>query len=164
MYEFFSDRGYYYLVTEYVDGGELFDELAQRGALTENLAAHITRQLLSAIIYCHKRKIVHRDLKPENILIVKSAKASQFDIKVIDFGTAEIFRPKITLKQFAGTPYYMAPEVIEGKYTEKCDVWSCGVVLYILLCGYPPFGGRDNNSVLRAIIKRKYGFNGNFSN
>eukprot|EP00826_Nyctotherus_ovalis_P055974 TRINITY_DN748_c0_g12_i1.p1 TRINITY_DN748_c0_g12~~TRINITY_DN748_c0_g12_i1.p1 ORF type:complete len:315 (-),score=82.99 TRINITY_DN748_c0_g12_i1:766-1710(-) len=158
--EFFNDERYYYLVTEFVEGGELFDEIAKRGSLSEKVASHIMRQLLSAVVYCHKRKIVHRDLKPENILIVKSDKKSQIDIKVIDFGTAETFKSRAKMREFIGTAYYMSPEVIDGRYTEKCDVWSCGVILYILLSGYPPFGGKDDNAILRAIKRGKFNYNG----
>lgn len=143
-----------------MEGGELFDEITRRGSLSERTAAHIMRQLLSTVVYCHKRNIVHRDLKPENILIVKSEKKDQIDIKVIDFGTAETFKTRAKLREFVGTAYYMAPEVIEERYTEKCDVWSCGVILYILLSGYPPFGGRDDNAILRAIKRGKFDYNG----
>eukprot|EP00826_Nyctotherus_ovalis_P055976 TRINITY_DN748_c0_g13_i1.p1 TRINITY_DN748_c0_g13~~TRINITY_DN748_c0_g13_i1.p1 ORF type:complete len:416 (-),score=149.56 TRINITY_DN748_c0_g13_i1:109-1356(-) len=156
--EFFTDERYYYLVTEFVEGGELFDEITRRKFMTERTAAHIMKQLLSTIVYCHKRKIVHRDLKPENILIVKSDKKDQLDIKVIDFGTAETFKSRAKLREFVGTAYYMSPEVIAERYTEKCDVWSCGVILYILLSGYPPFGGRDDNTILRAIKRGKFDY------
>jgi len=145
-----------------VEGGELFDEIAKRKSLSERTAAHIMRQLLSTVVYCHKRNIVHRDLKPENILIVKSDKKDQIDIKVIDFGTAQAFKSRAKLREFVGSGYYMSPEVIGESYTEKCDVWSCGVILYILLSGYPPFGGRDGNAILRAIKRRKFDYNGNF--
>ena len=83
-------------------------------------------------------------------------------IKVIDFGTAETFKSRAKLREFVGTSYYMAPEVIAEKYTEKCDVWSCGVILYILLSGYPPFGGRDDRAILRSIVRGKYDFDGMF--
>jgi len=145
-----------------VEGGELFDEIAKRKSLSERMAAHIMRQLLSTVVYCHKRNIVHRDLKPENILIAKSDKKDQINIKVIDFGTAQAFKCRAKLREFVGTAYYMSPEVIEERYTEKCDVWSCGVILYILISGYPPFGGKDDNAILRAIKRRKFDYNGNF--
>ena len=147
-------------MTEYVEGGELFYEITKRGSVSEKTAAHIMRQLLSAVVYCHKKKIVHRNLKPEDILIVKSDKKTQIDIKVIDFGEAEIFKSRAKLTGFAGTPYYMSPEVIEGRYTEKCDLWSCGVILYVLLCGYPPFNGKDDRSIFEAIRKGKFKYDG----
>ena len=95
--------------------------------------------LLSAIVYCHKYNIVHRDLKPENLLYESSKKDA--NLKVIDWGTSKIADPNEVMKQKFGTPYYIAPEVLEGNYTEKCDIWSLGVILYIMLCGYPPFNG-----------------------
>jgi calcium-dependent protein kinase len=87
----------------------------------------------------HKRNVVHRDLKPENILIDHESQT----LKIADFGTAVFFDPNKKLKDLVGTPYYMAPEVINGNYDEKCDVWSCGVILYILLSGSPPFNGNS---------------------
>lgn len=111
------------------------------------------KQLLSSIFYLHSNKIVHRDLKPENILIEKSKNNI---IKVIDFGTAKIFQGHEKLKQKQGTPYYIAPEVLNKNYTEKCDVWSCGVILYILLSGYPPFGGDDDEQILKRVKNGKY--------
>jgi calcium-dependent protein kinase len=87
----------------------------------------------------HKRSVVHRDLKPENILIDHESQT----LKIADFGAAVFFDPNKKLKDLVGTPYYMAPEVINGIYDEKCDVWSCGVILYILLSGSPPFNGNS---------------------
>lgn len=159
LYEFFSDTSYYYLVTELVDGGELFDEIQRQGNLSEQLAANVMRQLLSTMVYCHKRGIVHRDLKPENILIEKQRGKSDISIKVIDFGTAEAFSSHTVLKQTIGTAYYIAPEVLHGKYNHKCDIWSCGVILYILLSGYPPFNGRNDNEIMSAVKKLKFDYN-----
>ena len=147
LHEFFADSKYYYLVTELVEGGELFNEIQRRKAFSEEIAAEIISQLLSAIVYCHERRIVHRDLKPENILM-NTTKEGKYSIKVIDFGTAQGFKKQRKLKSVMGTPYYMAPEVIMKNYTEKCDVWSCGVILYILLSGTVPFYGRDRKSVV----------------
>ncbi len=145
------------MVTEYVDGGELFDEIQRRKAFSEEMAADIISQLLSAIVYCHERKIVHRDLKPENILI-DSVTDSKIVIKVIDFGTAETFTPTSKLRSTMGTPYYIAPEVLMKSYNEKCDVWSCGVILYILLSGTPPFNGATDEDIMRAVKKTKFSY------
>jgi calcium-dependent protein kinase len=145
-----------------VDGGELFDEIQRQGNLSEQLAANIMRQLLSTMVYCHKRGIVHRDLKPENILIEKSEKSkksSEINIKVIDFGTAEAFSSHTVLKQTIGTTYYIAPEVLYGNYNNKCDIWSCGVIMYILLSGYPPFNGRNDNDIMNAVKRLKFDYN-----
>jgi calcium-dependent protein kinase len=118
------------------------------------------KQLLSTMIYCHEKNIVHRDLKPENLMIATSTNKSKLNIKVIDFGTAELFKPRTKLRQFIGTCYYMSPEVIDERYSEKCDVWSCGVILYILLSGYPPFNGNTDTEILRAIQRKKFDFDG----
>lgn len=92
--------------------------------------------------YCHKNNIVHRDLKPENILY-ESQKHNAL-LKVVDFGTSMAYDPNVKMNQKLGTPYYIAPEVLSKKYNEKCDIWSCGVILFILLSGSPPFNGDDD--------------------
>ena len=110
--------------------------------------------MLSAINYCHIRKIVHRDLKPENLLLDKDEDNPK--IKIIDFGTSQLFDPEKKMSQKFGTPYYIAPEVLKKSYNEKCDLWSCGVILYILLCGYPPFNGANDKQIIEAVLKGKY--------
>jgi calcium-dependent protein kinase len=114
----------------------------------------IINQILEAVNYLHEMNIVHRDIKPENILL--SNKTNVFSLlKLIDFGTAiEIPKGK-KLKKFIGTSYYVAPEVIDGCYDKKCDVWSCGIILYILLAGYPPFNGNTNKEIYHAIKNQK---------
>lgn len=99
----------------------------------------MVKQVLSAINYCHSQNIVHRDLKPENLLLDRTG--DQTRVTIIDFGTAGSFVPGEKMTQKYGTPYYIAPEVLRKSYDQKCDLWSCGVILYILLCGYPPFNG-----------------------
>ena len=106
------------------------------------------KQLLSAVTYCHQKNIVHRDLKPENLLIIKPG---EYDIKVIDFGLSRSFEKHKTMYNRAGTPFYIAPEVLKKKYNEKCDVWSCGVILYILLSGNPPFNGKNDEAIFESI-------------
>lgn len=135
----------------------MFDEIQRRKAFSEELAADIISQLLSAIVYCHERKIVHRDLKPENVLIY-TGPGGKTRIKVIDFGTAQTFSSSTKLKSTTGTPYYIAPEVLMKNYNEKCDVWSCGVILYILLSGTPPFNGQTDEDIMRAVKKTKFTF------
>lgn len=123
-------------------GGELFDKISEEQYFSESDAANIIQQVLSSLNYCHKKNIIHRDMKPENLLLDKDEKNPK--IKIIDFGTATTFERGKWLTQKFGTPYYIAPEVLKKKYNEKCDIWSCGVILYILLCGYPPFNGKDD--------------------
>ena len=139
------------------EGGELFDEIERRKYFTERDAADVISQLLSAIIYCHERGIVHRDLKPENILLDNTL-SDKMRIKIIDFGTANAFNPLKKLRTTTGTAYYMAPEVLMKNYNEKCDVWSCGVILYILLSGMPPFNGKNDAEIFRAVRRTKFSF------
>jgi len=125
---------------------------------TEKEAAAIFKQIMSAICYCHSQQICHRDLKPENLLFLNSSDDSP--LKVIDFGLSKIFEKceshKMTTK--VGTAYYVSPEVLTGDYDEKCDVWSSGVILYILLSGEPPFNGSNDNEIYRKIQAKKFSF------
>ena len=104
---------------------------------------------MSAVNYCHQRQIVHRDLKPENLLLNRDMTDPK--ITIIDFGTSGIFDPSTKMKQKYGTPYYIAPEVLNNNYDEKCDLWSIGVILYILLCGYPPFNGATDEQIIKNV-------------
>ena len=110
----------------------------EKKVFTEQEVASIIQQILKAVGYLHQNKIVHRDIKPENIIFCDR---KGFHLKLIDFGTAQKFRPDQFMIQQYGTPYYMAPEMIKGCYNEKCDIWSCGVILYILLTNEAPFYG-----------------------
>ena len=112
------------------------------------------KQILAAICYVHRMGVVHRDLKPENLLL--ESKSDTASIKIIDFGTSALYDPKKKLKTAQGTPYYTAPEVVKGSYNEKCDVWSCGVIMYIMLCGYPPFNGDTDEEILQTVAKGKF--------
>ena len=114
------------------------------------------KQVLSIITYSHQNNIVHRDLKPENILL--EDKGSDSIIKIIDWGCAKNFNKNEKLTNKDGTPYYIAPEVLEGNYDEKCDIWSCGVILYIMLCGYPPFDGESEEEILDKVKKGSFEF------
>jgi calcium-dependent protein kinase len=146
LLEIYDWRNYYYLITEMCDGGELFDKIRALRHFTEKDAAQVMKSILSAVVYMHKLGIVHRDLKPENMLYVDKSPTS--NIKLIDFGTARKIQSGKKLTKPIGTAYYIAPEVINKDYDEKCDVWSCGVILYILLCGYPPFRGVSENEIM----------------
>jgi calcium-dependent protein kinase len=159
IYEIFEDAKSYYIMTELLDGGELFEEISNRGSFSEVDAAKIMRQLLSAVNYLHNKNIVHRDLKPENVMMI-NRNSNNFEIKIIDFGTAKSFDNKTEkLTKFIGTSYYIAPEVLAECYDEKCDIWSCGVILYILFCGYPPFSGASNLDIYHAIKYSSPNFN-----
>jgi calcium-dependent protein kinase len=113
----------------------LFNFIKQSNTFSEKKVADIMKQILSAVLYMHNNNIVHRDLKPENILYEKNKGVP----KIIDFGTAIELSPKTSLSKLVGSIYYLAPEVIKGNYNEKCDIWSCGIILYVLLCGHAPF-------------------------
>ena len=104
------------------------------------------KALLSAVAYCHSHNIVHRDLKPENLIL--DHKGEDGVIKVIDFGTSQVFDPNKKMKAAMGTPYYIAPEVIKRRYDSKCDIWSCGVILYVLISGQAPFDGNSEEEIL----------------
>lgn len=158
LYEFYEDEHNYHLVTEYLQGGELFDFIIKSKLLSEPLAATFMKQLFGAVAYCHSINIVHRDLKPENLLL--DSKLSDPMIKVIDFGTSALVEPNKRMKQRYGTSYYIAPEVIGGNYNEKCDLWSCGVIMYILLCGKPPFFGKTDEEILRRVKVGEYSLEG----
>jgi calcium-dependent protein kinase len=155
IFEFYEDKKNFYIITELCEGGELFDQIVDKGSFTENEAAWVMKQLMSAINYIHTNNIVHRDLKPENVLL--DTKKNNI-IKIIDWGTARFFEKNKKMNKVSGTPYYIAPEVLFEKYDEKCDIWSCGVIMYILLCGYPPFNGETDNEILNKIKTGKYVF------
>ena len=126
--------------------------------MSEQDAAYIIRQLLSAVTYCHSRGVVHRDLKPENILIDSITKTGKINIKIIDFGSALFIPPDAKITELLGTPYYIAPEVLKGNYNEKCDVWSIGIILFILLSGTPPFNGSNDDDIMNNVKKGTYNF------
>ncbi|CAD8060675.1 unnamed protein product [Paramecium primaurelia] len=154
--ELFQDEKCYYLITEYLYGGELFDRIQKAKTFSERDAANIMKQILSAVAYCHTKQIVHRDLKPENIIFTSTDDDAQ--LKIIDFGTSRRFEQDKKMTKRLGTPYYIAPEVLLKKYNEKCDVWSCGVILYILLAGYPPFYGKKDIDIYQKIVKANVPF------
>ena len=164
IFEFFSTPNAYTLITEKCNEGELFNEIKTKGPFNEKTSSYIMYQIFSAINYCHKMGIIHRDLKPENILIVKRDKYNLPYVKICDFGTSKIFTKNSIENQIIGSFNYMAPEVFNKKYNEKCDVWSCGVILYILLYGKFPFEGKDQNEVINNIKLGKINFDNSFIN
>ena len=154
LYEFYEDEKYWHLITEYVAGGELFDYIVKYKSLTQPTACIIIKQLLSAVGYCHYRNIVHRDLKPENLLLSQDHKT----MKIIDFGTSTIMFNNQLHKRY-GTSYYIAPEVLRSIYNEKCDIWSAGVILFLLISGKPPFPGKKDAEILQKVEKGVYSLN-----
>ena len=149
--DFYSKVKKYYIITEYCPEGELFNEIIKVGRFDEGQTAFIINQILKAISYCHRNQIIHRDIKPENIMITKREKNGCLQVKLIDFGTAKIFEKGQSENRYVGSSYYMAPEVLKRKYDEKCDLWSIGVILYILLTGRPPFDGNDDEEILKNV-------------
>ena len=161
LYETFEDKQYIYLIMEECSGGELFQRLALNAKnnqlYTEKDAARLMKQILEAVNYLHHHGICHRDLKPENILL--SSMSDNFQLKLIDFGLSKVLKTiNGLMTDKVGTVYYMAPEVLQGKYTIKCDVWSCGVILYIMLCGNPPFYSNDEKILKEKICNFQYDF------
>ena len=156
IFEFYSNQNEYSIVTELCPMGELFDQIISKGPFNEKYSAYVLYQVFSAVNYCHKMNILHRDLKPENILIIDKNDNGYPTIKVCDFGTSKIFKTGKIERKFVGSSFYIAPEVLKQKYNEKCDIWSCGVIMYILLSQRPPFGGNDDEEIFRNIERGVY--------
>ncbi|GLJ26420.1 hypothetical protein SUGI_0509490 [Cryptomeria japonica] len=140
-----------HLVMELCEGGELFDRIVARGHYTERDAALLTRTIVEVVQLCHQHGVIHRDLKPENFLFANEKENSP--LKAIDFGLSVFFKPGDRFSELVGSPYYMAPEVLKRNYGPEVDVWSAGVILYILLCGVPPFYDETETGVAHAIIR-----------
>jgi calcium-dependent protein kinase len=157
LYEYYEDDLNFYLVQELCAGGELLDVILGQPVFSEARVARYMKQILSAVLHCHSIGIVHRDLKPENLMLENKDPDSL--LKVIDFGISSLKSSK-TQSQQVGTMHYTAPEVFRNKYDDKCDVWSCGVILYILLCGKMPFGGLTEEAVKQSIVTGKFKMSG----
>lgn len=160
LYEIFEDNLTIYLILEECKGGELFQILKERTLSknfhTERESALLFKQIMSAITYCHNKGICHRDLKPENLLFSNN---NSNLLKLIDFGLSKYFKKSPRMRSMVGTVCYMAPEVFSGTYTEKCDVWSAGIILYTILCGKPPFLGKTQKEIAQKIKNLDYNFN-----
>lgn len=155
LYETFEDERYVHIVMEELTGGDLFDHLITNGQYTEQEAATLLEKVISAINYLHSSQICHRDIKPENFLYTSLDPGA--DVKIIDFGLATKFGEEM-MHTVVGTPYYVAPEVLRGCYGQSCDVWSLGVLLYVLLAGYPPFNGETQQEIFHKIMHGSYDF------
>ena len=145
-----------YIITDFCSEGELYHEIKRKKQFSEAETAFIIHQILSAIRYCHKMRVIHRDIKPENIMITGKENNGCLHVKLIDFGTAKIFEEGNMQRGLVGSSYYIAPEIIKGRYDEECDVWSIGVIMYIMLTGVPPFYGSDDDSILNQVSNGKY--------
>eukprot|EP00928_Gymnodinium_smaydae_P011864 TRINITY_DN1433_c1_g1_i1.p1 TRINITY_DN1433_c1_g1~~TRINITY_DN1433_c1_g1_i1.p1 ORF type:complete len:512 (-),score=87.25 TRINITY_DN1433_c1_g1_i1:158-1660(-) len=155
LYEVFQDKLKYYLILELCTGGELFDKVvAAGGYFGESTCAIYMRQLLAAVNYLHKHKVAHRDIKPENLLL--HSKDDDSPLKLVDFGCSRTFTNGEMMTTFVGTPLYVAPQVLRREYDEKCDIWSCGVIMFVLLSGSAPFLGASEEDLLKAIQIGKY--------
>jgi len=159
LYESFEDHRNIYLVMELCAGGELFDKIIESGHFTEVQAAILMQQIVRAIYYMHENHVCHRDLKPENFLFVTKETIEKNFLKIIDFGLSCKFEPNQVLTTKAGTPYYVAPQVLAGKYDQQSDLWSVGVIMYVMLCGYPPFFGETDQEVLAKVRLGNFSFN-----
>ena len=160
LYEIFESKRSLYLIMEECKGGEVFDKIIEhiqsKKMYTEKDAANMFEQMMSAVEYCHNNGICHRDLKPENLLYLNLGPEVDNPIKVIDFGLSQVISPDRKLKTKVGTAYYVAPEILKGSYTEKCDIWSAGVILYIFLSGDPPFNGPNDKAIYNKISQMKF--------
>ena len=155
IFEFYESTNNFYLINEFCDGGELFN-MINKNNFNEQQLSIIFYQVFSGLCYLHENKIFHRDLKPENILISQKEKDLLTDeeylwIKIIDFGTAKIFEKNKKERAIVGSAYYIAPEVLNQDYNEKCDTWSVGVILYMFLTGHAPFDGKNNEEIIHSI-------------
>jgi calcium/calmodulin-dependent protein kinase I len=157
LYDFFEEPSTYYLVMERMRGGELFDRIVAKAYYNEKEARDTCKIVLDAVGHCHKHHVAHRDLKPENLLLLSDTDDSA--VKIADFGFAKKVYEKNSLTTQCGTPGYVAPEILEGTpYDERADMWSVGVILYILLGGYPPFIESTQRDLFRKIRKGDYEF------
>ncbi|KAK8942545.1 Calcium-dependent protein kinase 1 [Platanthera zijinensis] len=146
----YEDAVAVHLVMELCAGGELFDRIIQKGHFTERKAAELTRVIAGVVEACHSLGVMHRDLKPENFLFVNNSEESP--IKTIDFGLSVFFKPGEIFTDVVGSPYYVAPEVLRKRYGPEADVWSAGVIIYILLSGVPPFWAETEDGIFEEVL------------
>ncbi|KAE8701213.1 CDPK-related protein kinase [Hibiscus syriacus] len=152
FYDAYEDHDNVYIVMELCEGGELLDRILSRGGkYTEDDAKAVMIQILNVVAFCHLQGVVHRDLKPENFLFTSKDESSQ--LKAIDFGLSDFVKPDERLNDIVGSAYYVAPEVLHRSYSTEADVWSMGVIAYILLCGSRPFWARTESGIFRAVLK-----------
>uniref|UniRef100_A0A3P8X503 calcium/calmodulin-dependent protein kinase n=1 Tax=Cynoglossus semilaevis TaxID=244447 RepID=A0A3P8X503_CYNSE len=158
LHDSISEEAHHYLIFDLVTGGELFEDIVAREYYSEADASHCIQQILEAVLHCHQMGVVHRDLKPENLLLASKSKGAA--VKLADFGLAiEVEGDQQAWFGFAGTPGYLSPEVLrKDPYGKAVDLWACGVILYILLVGYPPFWDEDQHRLYQQIKAGAYDF------
>ncbi|XP_043713763.1 calcium-dependent protein kinase SK5-like [Telopea speciosissima] len=152
----YEDSLFVHLVMELCAGGELFDRIIQRGHYSERQAAQLIKTIVGVVEACHSLGVMHRDLKPENFLFANTDEDAP--MKAIDFGLSVFYKPGDTFFDVVGSPYYVAPEVLKKRYGPEADVWSAGVILYILLSGVPPFWAENEPGIFREILRGKLDF------
>ncbi|KAM3306095.1 calcium-dependent protein kinase 11 [Capsicum chacoense] len=152
----YEDNVFVHIVMEVCKGGELFDRIVQKGHFTEKKAAQLMKTIVKVVEACHSLGVMHRDLKPENFLFDSSDEDAK--LKATDFGLSIFYKPGQYFSDVVGSPYYVAPEVLHKYYGPEIDVWSAGVILYILLCGVPPFWAETDNGIFKQILKGKIDF------
>ncbi|CAG9313715.1 unnamed protein product [Blepharisma stoltei] len=155
FYETFDDGKYLHIVMEFCSGGELFEKIMEKGKINEKKAACYMEKILLAVNHLHQVGVCHRDLKPENFLFENDSPNAE--LKIIDFGLSNKFGDKFKhttkMETFVGTPYYVAPEVIKGEYGPKCDLWSVGVIMYVMLTGHHPFKGETPTQIFQNVVR-----------
>ncbi|XP_059634428.1 CDPK-related kinase 3-like [Cornus florida] len=157
FYDACEDVNNVYIVMELCEGGELLDKILSRGGkYTEEDAKLIVVQILSVVAFCHLQGVVHRDLKPENFLF--TSRDENADMRLIDFGLSDFIKPDERLNDIVGSAYYVAPEVLHRSYSSEADIWSIGVITYILLCGSRPFWARTESGIFRAVLRAEPNF------
>ncbi|KAH0729184.1 hypothetical protein KY285_000341 [Solanum tuberosum] len=147
----YEDKHSVHLVMELCAGGELFDRIIAKGHYTERAAASLLRTIVQIVHTCHSMGVIHRDLKPENFLLL--SKDENAPLKATDFGLSVFYKQGDVFKDIVGSAYYIAPEVLKRRYGPEVDIWSIGVMLYILLCGVPPFWAENENGIFSAILR-----------
>jgi len=154
----YEDKKNVQLLMEICEGGELFDRIVEKGHYTEKNAADAFRTIMKVVAQCHALGVMHRDLKPENFLL--SSKQDDATLKATDFGLSMFFKPDEQFTDVVGSAYYVAPEVLKRSYGHEVDIWSAGVILYILLCGVPPFWAETEQGIFRAVLHGHYDMKG----
>lgn len=157
--EIFETDSMLYIVTEVVTGGELFDRIVEKGSYCERDAAVLVKKLVTALDYLHNKNIVHRDLKPENLLL--KSPEQDTEVKLADFGLSKVLGQEVMMQTACGTPGYVAPEILQSSetgYGKEVDMWSVGVITYILLCGFPPFYNDNVAQLFESIIKADFDY------